>query len=125
EYYKLARDRNVNEELRTQYAQLIRRKQAAEADIRRYKGEIQANREAIEKVGAEFKQTNEEVLAQGKKIYRQVMMARKQKKLFAGKAEELKKNVPMDHLYYCDSLHNVVLRSWQIEGRKAVKDCHI
>ena len=125
EYYKLARARQENETLRTQYAQLIRRKQAAEADIQRYKGEIQANREAIEKVVAEFKQTNEQVLAQGKKLYRQAMIAQKQKKLFAGKAEELKKNVPMDHLYYCDSLHNVVLRSSQVEGKKAVKDCPI
>lgn len=122
EYYKLARTRQETEALRTQYAQLIRRKQAAEADIQRYKGEIEANREAIEKVVAEFKQTNEQVLAHGKKLYRQAMISQKQKKLFAGKAEELKKNVPMDHLYYCDSLHNVVLRSSQIEGRKAVKD---
>ena len=125
EYYRLARARQENEGLRTQYAQLICRKQAVEADIRRYQGEIQANREAIEAIVAEFKQTNEQVLAQGKKLYRQVMIARKQKKLFAGKAEELKKNVPMDHLYYCDSLHNVVLRSSQIEGKRAVKDCPV
>lgn len=122
EYYKLARARQETEALRTQYAQLIRRKQAAEADIQRYKGEIEANREAIEEVVVAYKRNNEQVMAQGKKLYRQVMIARKQKKLFAGKAEELKTNVPMDHLYYCDSLHNVVLRSSQIEGRKAVKD---
>lgn len=122
EYYKLARTRQGNEALRTQYAQLIRRKQAAEADIQRYQADIQANREVIEQIVLEFKQTNEQVVVQGKKLYRQAMIARKQKKLFAGKAEELKKNVPMDHMYYCDSLHNVVLRSSRIEGRKAVKD---
>lgn len=108
------------------YSDKLRQKQAMEKQLKAYNEELRNKESNIQCIVDELAQQNKAVQEEAKKIYREVIKAKNQEKVYLEKAAELKENVPdSDTILYSRQLPRLVMRHSKLEGSKPLKDFRI
>ena len=108
------------------YSDKLRQKQAMEKQLKAYNEELRNKEGNIQCIVDELAQQNKAVQEEAKKIYREVIKAKNQEKVYLEKAAELKENVPdSDTILYSRQLPRLVMRHSKLEGSKPLKDFRI
>lgn len=76
------------------YSDKLRQKQAMEKQLKDYNEELRNKEDDIQRIVDELAQQNKAAQEESKKIYREVIKAKNQEKVYLEKAAELKENVP-------------------------------
>ena len=97
-----------------------------EKQLKAYNEELRNKESNIQCIVDELAQQNKAVQEEAKKIYREVIKAKNQEKVYLEKAAELKENVPdSDTILYSRQLPRLVMRHSKLEGSKPLKDFRI
>lgn len=97
-----------------------------EKQLKAYNEELRNKEGNIQCIVDELAQQNKAVQEEAKKIYREVIKAKNQEKVYLEKAAELKENVPdSDTILYSRQLPRLVMRHSKLEGSKPLKDFRI
>ena len=97
-----------------------------EKQLKDYNEELRNKEDDIQSIVDELAQQNKAVQEEAKKIYREVIKAKNQEKVYLEKAAELKENVPdSDTILYSRQLPRLVMRHSKLDGGKPLKDFQI
>ena len=97
-----------------------------EKQLKDYNEELRNKEDDIQRIVDELAQQNKAAREESKKIYREVIKAKNQEKVYLEKAAELKENVPdSDTILYSRQLPRLVMRHSKLEGGKPLKDFQI
>lgn len=108
------------------YSDTLRQKHAMEKQLKEYNEELSRRENDIQAIAKELTAENESIQKKAKRIYVDVIKAKKMEALYLKKADELKENVPdADTVLYSRQLPKLVMRHCKLNGTTPLKQLEL
>ncbi len=108
------------------YSEKLRQEQAMRKQLNEYNDELSHRKDDIQAITKELAAENENIQKKAKRIYVDVIKAKKMEALYLKKADELKENVPdADTVLYSRQLPKMVMRHCQLNGTTPLKQLEL